>query len=100
MPLFPFHVSCPKNQSTDFGYSQTLFKDPSSPLLPVIHTVHIPFVKLFTLIIMNAVELSKVSIPSQMPTPVLRSSRQYHSQYLLLVKLTIKQKSCEILNMK
>jgi hypothetical protein len=99
--LFPLHSSCPANQSTELDYWHTLFKFPSNPLLPAIHTVHFPVLKLFTPNnIMSAVELSKVSSLSQKPTPVLRSSRQYPSQYLDLVKLTIKRKVCEILNMK
>ena len=43
-------------------------------------------------------ELSKVSIPSQKPAPVVGSTRQYPLQYLDIVKQVTKWEVCEILN--
>ena len=39
---------------------------------------------------MSVVELSKVSTPSQKPTPVMASTRQYPRQYLDFVKHVMK----------
>ena len=49
-------------------------------------------------IVISVVQLSKISTPSQKPTPVLGSTRQYRRQYLDFVKHVMKWKLCEILN--
>ena len=44
-------LSQPTNQPTNLDYSQTVFNVPSTPLLPVIHTVYITFLNLLHTII-------------------------------------------------
>jgi hypothetical protein len=71
--LFSLQFSYPTNAPKALGYPHTIINPPPTPLHSAIHTVHNHFHYSFKLmyIVINAVELKKVSTPSQKPTPFL-----------------------------